>query len=35
MKDKYIVLLVGKSGTGKSTICQYLEDMYGLREVKS
>lgn len=35
MKDKYIVLLVGKSGTGKSTICQYLENMYGLKEVKS
>lgn len=35
MKDKYIVLLVGKSGTGKSTICQYLENMYELKEVKS
>lgn len=35
MKNKYIVLLVGKSGTGKSSICQYLENEYGLKEVKS
>lgn len=35
MKDKYIVLIVGKSGSGKSTICDRLEKEYGLRQVKS
>lgn len=30
-----IVLIVGESGTGKSTLCRYLEAMHGLKEVKS
>lgn len=35
MKDKYIVLIVGKSGSGKSTICDRLTEQYGLKQVKS
>lgn len=35
MKHDYIVLIVGESGSGKSTICRYLENNYGLKEVKS
>ena len=35
MKHDYIILIVGKSGSGKSTICRQLEDEYGLKEVKS
>lgn len=35
MKHDYIVLIVGKSGTGKSTICGYLEADYGVKELRS
>ena len=35
MQNKYIVLIVGKSGSGKSTICDRLEQEYGLKQVKS
>lgn len=35
MKHNYIVLIVGKSGSGKSTICRYLEGNYGVRELRS
>lgn len=35
MNDKYIILIVGKSGSGKSTICRQLENEYGLKELKS
>lgn len=35
MKHDYIVLIVGKSGTGKSTICRYLEVDYGVKELRS
>ena len=35
MKHDYIVLIVGKSGSGKSTICRYLEVDYGVKEVRS
>ena len=35
MKDKYIILIVGKSGSGKSTICNALTEKYGLKQVKS
>lgn len=35
MKDKYIILIVGKSGSGKSTLAKVLEESFGLKEVKS
>lgn len=35
MRKDFIVLIVGESGSGKSEICRYLEDKYGLKEVKS
>ena len=35
MQNKYIILIVGKSGSGKSTICDRLEQEYGLNQVKS
>ena len=35
MKDKYIIVIVGKSGSGKSTICDALTEKYGLKQVKS
>lgn len=35
MRKDFIVLVVGESGSGKSEICRYLEDKYGLKEVKS
>ena len=35
MSKNYILLIVGKSGSGKSTLCKYMEDEYGLKEVKS
>ena len=35
MNHKYIVLIVGKSGSGKSTICDYLTREYDLKELKS
>lgn len=31
----YIVLIVGKSGSGKSMLCRYMRETYGLKEVKS
>ena len=34
-ENKYIILIVGKSGSGKSTICDRLEQEYGLNQVKS
>ena len=35
MKHDYIVLIVGKSGSGKSTICRKLRNEYNLKELKS
>lgn len=35
MEQEYIALIVGKSGSGKSTICRYLEEEHGMKEVKS
>lgn len=35
MEQEYIALIVGKSGSGKSAICWYLEYTYGMKEVKS
>lgn len=35
MEQEYIILIVGKSGSGKSAVCRYLEDRYGMKEVKS
>ena len=35
MKHDYIVLIVGKSGSGKSTICRHLEVDYGVKELRS
>ena len=35
MKDKYIVLIVGESGSSKSTICDELTIRYVLKQVKS
>lgn len=34
-ENKYIVLLVGKSGTGKSTVEKILVEQYGYKAVKS
>ena len=31
----YIILIVGKSGSGKSMLCRYMRETYGLKEVKS
>ena len=33
--SKYIILLIGKSGTGKSTLAKELKDRYGLKELVS
>ena len=35
MRKDYIVLLMGKSGSGKSEICNYLKSTYGIKELKS
>lgn len=35
MRKDYIVLIVGKSGSGKSSICNYLSHKFGLKELKS
>ena len=35
MKHDYIVLIVGKSGSGKSSICNYLSHKFGLKELRS
>ena len=35
MRKDYIVLIVGKSGSGKSEICNYLKSTYGIKELKS
>ena len=33
--NKTIILLVGKSGTGKTTIAERCEELYGLRQIQS
>ena len=33
--SKPLILLVGKSGSGKTTIAKYLEDVYGLKMLES
>ena len=35
MKHDYILLIVGKSGSGKSSVCNYLSHKFGLKELKS
>ena len=35
LKKDIIILLVGKSASGKSTIAKYLEDEYGIKQVLS
>lgn len=35
MKNNYVLLIVGKSGSGKSTLCKYMEETYGLKQVRS
>lgn len=35
MEQEYIALIVGKSGSGKSAVCRWLEERYGMKEVKS
>ena len=35
MNDKPLILLVGKSGSGKTTVAKYLEDTYGLKMLES
>ena len=35
MMNEKIILLVGKSGSGKTTIAEYLENEYGLQNLKS
>lgn len=33
--NRYVLLIVGKSGSGKSALCEYMEKTYGLKQVKS
>lgn len=35
MNDKPLILLVGKSGSGKTTVAKYLEATYGLKMLES
>ena len=32
---KYIHLIIGPSGSGKTTLCNYLGEMYGLKQLES
>ena len=34
MKDK-IICIVGRSGSGKTTAAEYLEELYGLKSIQS
>lgn len=34
MKDK-IICIVGRSGSGKTTVAEYLEELYGLKSIQS
>lgn len=34
-KDKRIILLIGESGTGKTTVANILEEKYGLKSIES
>ena len=35
MNNKPLILLVGKSGSGKTTIAEYLEKHYGMKMLRS
>ena len=35
MKKKKIICIIGRSGSGKTTVAKYLEEIYGLKSIQS